>query len=114
MPNLGTAFYHIGADEKYPLLNRDNLTIPIEMQLSQKQKTFYQFFAVFLKSRLNSTSLGKKDDPHRFCISEITTSKNVVRKMSNKSHFRRRFDKEYGKRPESLLKFPLQDIYPIK
>ena len=28
------------ANEKYPVLNRDNLTIPIQMQLSQKQKTF--------------------------------------------------------------------------
>ena len=43
----------LAADEKYPLLNRDNLTIPIQMQLSQKQKTFSNFYAAFLKSRLN-------------------------------------------------------------
>ena len=30
----------LAADEKDPVLNRDNLTIPIEMQLCQKQKTF--------------------------------------------------------------------------
>ena len=35
------------------ILPRDNLMIPIQKQLSQKQKTFSQFFAVFLKSRLN-------------------------------------------------------------
>ena len=28
------------ADDKYSLLNRDNLTQPIQMQLSQEQKTF--------------------------------------------------------------------------
>ena len=28
------------ADGKYPLLNRDNLRQPIQMQLSQKRKTF--------------------------------------------------------------------------
>ena len=28
-------------DEKYPVLNRDNLMIPIQMQLSQKQKKFF-------------------------------------------------------------------------
>ena len=40
----------LAADEKYPVLNRDNLMIPIQMQLSQKQKTFSQFLAPFLKS----------------------------------------------------------------
>ena len=30
-------------DEEYYLLNRDNLTEAIEMQLSQKQKLFSQF-----------------------------------------------------------------------
>ena len=37
------------ADGKYSLLNRDNLTQPIHMQLSQKQKLFVQFFSAFLK-----------------------------------------------------------------
>ena len=69
----------LAADENYPVLNRDNLTIPIQMQLSQKQKTFSQFFAAFLKSTLNFEHFEKKDDPHRFCISEITDSENVVR-----------------------------------
>ena len=43
----------LSADGKNSLLNRDNLTQPIKMQLSGKQKTFSQFFAAFLKSRLN-------------------------------------------------------------
>ena len=43
----------LSADGKYSLLNRDNLTQPIQMQLSQKQKTFYEFFFAFLKSSLN-------------------------------------------------------------
>ena len=43
----------LAEDEKYPVLNTDNLTIPIQMQLSQKKKTFSKFFAAFLKSRLN-------------------------------------------------------------
>ena len=68
----------LATDEKYPVLNRDNLTIPIQMQLSQKQKTFSQFFAAFLKSTLNFEHFEKKDDPQRFCISEITDSESVV------------------------------------
>ena len=35
------------ADEKHYLLNRDNLTQPIQMQVSQKQKTFSQFLFAF-------------------------------------------------------------------
>ena len=64
----------LAADEKCPLLKRENLTVPIQMQLSQKQKTFSPFFASFLKSRSNFEHFDKKVDPHRFCISEITNS----------------------------------------
>ena len=46
---LGLLVNTLAADEKYPLLNRDNLAIPIQMQLSQKQKTFAQFLAEFFK-----------------------------------------------------------------
>ena len=41
------------ADEKYSLLNRNNLTQPIQMQLLQKQKIFSAIFFPFLKSILN-------------------------------------------------------------
>ena len=34
------------------------------MQLSQKQKTFSQFFSAFLKSRLNLEHIQEKDDTH--------------------------------------------------
>ena len=51
-------------DEKHYLLNRDNLTQPIQMQLYQKQKTFSEFFFAFLKSILNFKHLPKNDDPH--------------------------------------------------
>ena len=67
------------ANEKYPVLNRDNLTIPIQMQLSQKQKTFSSFFAAFLNSSWNFERLEKKNDPYSFCIFEVTASENVVR-----------------------------------
>ena len=51
------------ADDKYSLLNRDNLTQPIPTQLSQKQKAFSDFFS-FLKCALNLKHFQKKDDPH--------------------------------------------------
>ena len=79
---LGLIIKTLRADEMYPVLNRGNLTIPIQMQLSQKQKTFGQFLAEFFKSIKNFEYLKKKDDPHRFSVSEITRSENVIRSMS--------------------------------
>ena len=34
------------------------------MEVSQKQKTFSEFFSAFLKSNLNFEHFQKKDDPH--------------------------------------------------
>ena len=56
------------ADDKYSLLNRDNLTQPIQILLSQKQKTHSRFWFAFLKSTLNFEHFRKKDDPHSRCI----------------------------------------------
>ena len=61
-------------DDKYCLLYRDNLTQAIQILLSPKQKTFSQFFPAFLKSTLNFEHSGKKDDPHRRCISQVSVT----------------------------------------
>ena len=50
--------------DKHYLLKRDNLAQPIQMELSQKIKTFSQFFFPFLKSTLNFKHLPNKDVPH--------------------------------------------------
>ena len=47
-------------DGKYSLFKRDNLTQPIQMQVSRKQKTFSQFFSAFLKSSLNFWTFSSK------------------------------------------------------
>ena len=47
-------------DNKYSLFNRDNLTQPIQMQLSPKQKTFSDFFAPFFKSSFNFEHIQEK------------------------------------------------------
>ena len=61
--------------DKYSFLNRDNLTQPTEMQLSQKQKDFDQIVSWFSKFTLNFDHFQKKDVPQSWCISEITDSK---------------------------------------
>ena len=52
------------ANDKNYLLNKDNLTPPIEIHLSQKHKTFSKFVFAFSKSILNFKQFLKKDDPH--------------------------------------------------
>ena len=110
---MGLLVNTLAADKKYRVLNRENLTIPIQMQLSHKQKTFSQFFATFLKSRLNLKHFQKRDDPHSFCSSEVTYSKNVARKKSKNYSFGRPFDKQHGKRAQALFKSASQHLYHI-
>ena len=62
---LGLFVNTLTVDEKHYMLNRDKLTQPIQIQLSQKQKTFSQFFYALVKFILNDKHLPKKDDPHR-------------------------------------------------
>ena len=50
----------MASDEKNPVLNRDNWTITIQMQLSQKQETFSRYFSSFFKSKLNFKYFEKK------------------------------------------------------
>ena len=102
----------LDADENFPVPNRDNLTIPIQMQLSQT-KNFSQFLASFFKSRFNFEHFGTKDDPDSFCISEITYCENVVRKMSKKSRSRGRFHKQHGKHGRARFTSASHGLYHI-
>ena len=55
------------AYDKHYLLNRENLAQLIQIQLSQKQKSFPDllfFFFAFLKYILNVKHFLKKGDPH--------------------------------------------------
>ena len=56
-------FNTLTADDKYSVLNRDNLMQPIQILLSHKQNAFSEFFAVFLKYTLNFDHLKKKKLP---------------------------------------------------
>ena len=52
------------AYDKYSVFNREYLMHPVYMNLSQKQKTFSQFFDEFFKSRLNFENIQKIGDTH--------------------------------------------------
>ena len=61
---LALLVYTLTAENKCSLLNRDNLTQPTHLELSQKEKTFSELFSAFFKSRLSFEYFQKKGDPH--------------------------------------------------
>ena len=50
--------------DKYSLHKRDNLQQAFQMQLSQKEDIFSEFFLAFLLSTLNLERFTKKEEPH--------------------------------------------------
>ena len=101
------------ADGKYSLINRDNLTHPIQMQLSQKQKCFTPIFYAFLKSILYFEHFNKKRILIADVFQKLCTPKNVVTQMSKKSCFRGPLNKEHGKPAQTILKSERQHRYHI-
>ena len=67
------------ADEKYSLLNRGNLTQPIQILLSQKQKTFPQYFSAILKSTLNFEHFQKQMTLITDVFPNLGTLKKMIR-----------------------------------
>ena len=51
-------------DEKSRVQDWENFPLLIQMQLSEKQKTFSQFFVPFLESTSNVKHFDRKDDLH--------------------------------------------------
>ena len=53
------------ADDEDPVQDCENLQIPIQIQLSEKRKTFSQFFFFpFLEATSNFKDFEKNDDSH--------------------------------------------------
>ena len=66
-------------DDKYSLLNGYNLTQPIQILLSQKQKTFFEFFSAFFKSTLNFEHFQKKINLIADVFRKLPSPKKVIR-----------------------------------
>ena len=65
-------------DDKFSLLNRDNLMQPIEMELSQEQKPFSQLLCAFFRSKSNFKDFTKKVTLIAYVSSNLRTPKHVV------------------------------------
>ena len=71
-----TLFFNtLTTDDKYSRRNMLNFTQQLEAPLSQKQKTFSEFFLAFLKCALNLEHFQKKDEYPSQVISKVNDSK---------------------------------------
>ena len=62
---LGVFANTLIADWKYNVQDYENLPLPIQIEPSEKGKTFSQFFVPFLESKSNFKHFEGKDDRHR-------------------------------------------------
>ena len=99
---LGLFVNTLTADDKYSLLNRNNLTQSIQMKLSKKQKTVSDLFSLSFKSRLIFKLFKKKVNPIAYGFPKLRIPVGVVRQIPKKFRFRRPYDKQHGKRSQTF------------
>ena len=73
---LGLHVNTLAANERYLVLHKDNLTIPIQMQLSQKEKTFSEFFVHFWNLSEILNAFKKKRTLRAFVFPKFPTPKS--------------------------------------
>ena len=76
---LGLFVNTLSEDGRYCLLYKHNLLQPIQILLSQKQKTFSEFFSPFLKSTLNFERFQKKMTLIADVFPKLPSPKKVIR-----------------------------------
>ena len=74
---------------------------------------FSEFFLAFPKSTLNFEGFQKIDNPTADLFPKLRTPKNVVRYMSKNSRFKVPFNRQHGKRIQTLLRSEPQHRYNI-
>ena len=94
---LGVFVNTLTANGKYPVQGCENLQLPIQMQLSEKRKTVYEFFVLYLESTSNFKHFEKNMIVTANVYSKFQTVKILVRPLSKKRRFRTRFDSEHVK-----------------
>ena len=106
------------ADNKNYLLKRDNLTQIIQMQLSQKQKLFPNFFSFFFFLHFSNlyeilNIFQKQIILIADVFQNVKAPQHVVRQMSKNSFFMVPFNRQHGKWVETLLESERQHLYHI-
>ena len=99
------------ADDKYSLLQRDNFTQRIQMQVYHKQKTFSSFFSTLLKSRLNFQHFQKNLTLITNVFPKLRTRKEALKEASKKCRLVVPFDEQHGKGAQTHFKSSRVHLY---
>ena len=110
---LGVFLDTLPVDAKYPVEYYENLRLQIQMQLSEKRKPFSEFLFHFWIIHKISNILKKKMMVIANVFPKLQTVKILVRPLSKKRRFRKRFDRQHVKVSQILAKAPLQHIYHV-
>ena len=86
----------LSADGKYPVRGCENLQLPIQMQLSEREKTFSPFFVPFLESTSHFKHFEKNMLVTANVFRKLQTMKISVSPPAKKRRFRKRFEKEHA------------------
>ena len=83
------------ADNKYSVLDRDNLRHPIQCKYLRNKNHFLNMFLNVSKKKMTLIA---------DVFPKLWTPKSVVKQISKKYRFRGRFDKQHAKGDQTLLK----------
>ena len=101
---LGVFLNTLAAHAKYPVQDWNNLQLPIQMQLSEKRKTFSQFFLPVLECTSNFKYFRKSTIVIANVFPKLQTVKIFVRLLCKKRFFRTRLDSQHVKVSKILAK----------
>ena len=76
---FGRSLKTLTADDKYSVISSDNWMQTIQMDLSQKQKIFSEFFAAFFEFALNFKHFQKKMTLIAYVFPKLPSTKDVLR-----------------------------------
>ena len=110
---IGMFVKTLTGDDNYPLRNCENLSVPIQMQLSKKRKTFSPFFVPFRAFSSNFKHFEKKMIFIGNVFPKLPTVKELGRGLSKKHCFRTPFNSRHVKRSQMLMKSAWQYFYHI-
>ena len=94
----------LAPEGNYPIEDWQNFGLPIQMQLSEKRKTFSQFFVPFLESTSNFKQFEKKMMVVANVFPKLQTVNKFVRPPCEKPRFGTHFDSQHVKVSQKLVK----------
>ena len=105
---LGVFLNTLTADGKYRVQDCGNMQLPIQMQLTEKEKTFSEIFIPFLYLTQILNILKEMMMVIANVFSKLQTVKTFVKKLSQEDRFRTGFGSQHVKASQRLAKFPWQ------